>query len=45
MIRKATNTRKIFPSDQSAMKVVYPAIENAAKNWSMPLRDWKQAIN
>jgi transposase-like protein len=27
------------------MKVVYPAIENAAKKWSMPLRDWKPAIN
>jgi hypothetical protein len=27
------------------MKVVYLAIENAAKKWSMPLRDWKPAIN
>jgi len=25
--------------------VVYLAIENAAKKWSMPLRDWKPAIN
>jgi len=45
VIRKATNARKIFPNDQSAMKVVYLAIENAAKKWSMPLRDWKPAIN
>ena len=37
--------RKIFPNDQSAMKVVYLAIENASKKWSMPLRDWKPAIN
>lgn len=28
VIRKATNARKIFPNDQSAMKVVYLAIEN-----------------
>ena len=45
VIRKATNARKIFPSDQSAMKVIYLAIENASKKWSMPLRDWKPAIN
>ena len=35
----------VFPNDQSAMKVVYLAIENASKKWSMPLRDWKPAIN
>ena len=45
VIRKATNARKIFPNDQSAMKVVYLAIENASKKWSMSLRDWKPAIN
>ena len=45
VIRKATNARKIFPSDQSAMKVIYLTIENASKKWSMPLRDWKPAIN
>ena len=35
VIRKTTSARKIFPNDQSAMKVVYLAIENAAKKWSM----------
>jgi transposase-like protein len=45
VIRKATNARKIFPGDQSAMKVIYLAIENASKKWSMPLCDWKPAIN
>ena len=44
-IRKATERRKLFPSDQSAMKVVYLAIEQAAKKWSMPIRDWKPALN
>jgi|GEM_PF-2309314 len=33
------------PTDQSAMKVVYLAIEQAAKKWSMPIRDWKPALN
>jgi putative transposase len=45
VIRKATDQRKIFPHDDAAMKVIYLAIENAAKKWSMPLRDWKPAIN
>jgi transposase-like protein len=39
MIRKATERRKLFSTDQSAMKVVYLAIEQAAKKWSMPIRD------
>ena len=45
VIRKATERRKLFPTDQSAMKVVYLAIEQAAKKWSMPIRDWKPALN
>ena len=45
VIRKATERRKLFPTDQSAMKVVYLAIKQAAKKWSMPIRDWKPALN
>jgi putative transposase len=45
VIRKATARRKLFPSDQSAMKVVYLAIEQAAKTWSMPIQNWKPALN
>ena len=45
VIRKAIDQRKIFPHDDAAMKVIYLAIENASKKWSMPLRDWKPAIN
>ena len=45
VIRKAVKNRKVFPHDQAAMKVVYLAIEAAAKKWSMPVRDWKGALN
>jgi putative transposase len=45
VIRKATERRKLFPTDQSAMKVVYLAIEQAAKKWSMPIRHWKPTLN
>jgi transposase-like protein len=45
VIRKATKRRKLFPNDDSAMKVVYLAIQNAAKKWTMPIHNWKGALN
>ena len=45
VIRKATRKRRIFPHDQSAMKVVYLAIQQASRRWTMPIRDWKGAMN
>lgn len=45
VIRKAIRNRKIFPTDQSALKVIYLAVNNASKKWTMPLRDWKPAMN
>ena len=45
VIRKAIRNRKIFPGDQSALKVVYLATQLASKKWTMPLRDWKPAMN
>lgn len=45
VIRKSTKTRKLFPNDESAMKVIYLAIKSASKKWTMPIRDWKPALN
>jgi transposase-like protein len=45
VIRKSINNRKIFPSDQSALKVIYLAIQNASKKWTMSLHDWRAAMN
>jgi putative transposase len=45
VIRKSVKTRKVFPNDNAAMKVVYLAIEAASKKWTMPIRDWKAALN
>jgi len=45
VIRKAVKNRKVFPHDQAAMKVVYLAIDAAAKKWTMPIRNWKGALN
>ena len=45
VIRKSIKKRKLFPSDDSAKKVVYLAIQNASKKWTMPIRNWKPALN
>lgn len=45
VIRKAVKKRKLFPSDASAKKVVYLAIIDASKKWTMPIRDWRSALN
>jgi len=45
VVRKAIRKRKLFPSDDSARKVVYLAILDASKKWTMPIRNWKAAMN
>ena len=45
VIRKVINNRRIFPNDKSAFKVIYLAVHQASKKWTMPLRTWKPAMN
>ena len=45
VIRKAIKKRKIFPSDDSAKKMVYLAIKDASKKWTMPIQSWRQAMS
>jgi len=45
VIRKAIKNRRIFPNDKSAFKVIYLAVKHASRKWSMPLREWKPAMN
>lgn len=45
VIRAATKRRKVFPTDDSARKVVYLAIEQASRKWTMPIQNWKMALN
>ena len=45
VIRKAIKKRKLFPTDSSAKKVVYLAIQQASRKWTMPIRNWKAALN
>jgi transposase-like protein len=45
VIRKSVRKRKLFPSDTSALKVVYLVAMDASKRWKRPVRDWKNALN
>ncbi len=45
VIRKAIKNRKIFPHDNSAMKVIWLAIQAASEKWTMPLHHWNVALN
>lgn len=44
-LRKMTRNRRIFPSDESVFKIMYLAVQTVSKKWTMPLRDWKAALN
>lgn len=45
VIRKFTRNRKIYPNEESALKITFMAIREASKKWTMPIRKWKAALN
>lgn len=45
VIRKFTRNRKQYPSAESALKLVYLAIHEASRRWTMPIVGWKAALN
>ena len=44
-LRRVLRNRGAFPNDASIMKLLYLALSNAAKKWTLPIRDWKAALN
>lgn len=44
-LRKVLKTKGAFPNDESIMKLMYLAMQNIAKKWSMPVRNWAAVIN
>jgi putative transposase len=43
-IRHIANNRALFPSDDAVYKLLFLALTNAAKKWTMPIKRWKQAL-
>src|SRR5271157_1674934 len=44
-LRKVTKNRGAFPSDEAAIKLLYMALRNIMKNWTMPIQNWLSALN
>lgn len=44
-LRKITKNRGSFPSDEALLKLFYLALKNISSKWTMPIRDWKAALN
>lgn len=44
-LRKVTKARSSFPNDEAVLKLLYLALRNIAKKWTMPIQNWKAALN
>jgi putative transposase len=45
VIRKFTRNRKQYPNAESALKMVWLAIQEASRKWTLPIKGWKAALN
>ena len=44
-LRKVTKNRGSFPTDDAAIKLLYLALKNIMKKWTMPIQNWATAVN
>ncbi|EMF82619.1 transposase, mutator family [Leptospira weilii serovar Topaz str. LT2116] len=44
-LRKIIKNRGSFPNDEAAIKLLYLALKNMSKKWTMPIQDWGKAMN
>ena len=44
-LRKIIKERGAFPHDDAIRKLLYLGLKNSSKKWTMPIRDWKAALN
>ena len=45
VIRSRIKTKRILGSDESALKMVWIAVSQASKKWTMPISNWFTALN
>jgi transposase-like protein len=43
-LRKVTNNKRVFPSDDSVFKTLYLTIGYITKKWTMPIQNWGEAM-
>lgn len=44
-LRKIIKNRALFPNDEAVLKILYLALRNIAKKWTMPIQNWAAAMN
>jgi len=44
-LRKIIKNRPLFPSDEAVFKLMYLALRNISKRWTMPIPNWGNAMN
>jgi putative transposase len=44
-LRKIIKNRGSFPTDDSALKLLYLALQNISRKWTMSIKEWKAALN
>ena len=44
-IRKIIKSKGCFPNDEAVFKLVFLCLQNASKKWTMPIKNWKMALN
>jgi putative transposase len=44
-LRKVTKARGSFPNDEALTKILYLALKNIEKKWTMPAQNWRSALN
>jgi putative transposase len=44
-LRKIIKNRGSFPNDEAALKLIYLALQNISEQWTMPVKDWRAALN
>jgi putative transposase len=44
-LRRVIKNRGSFPTDDAALKLIYLALQNLSQKWTMPVKDWRAALN
>jgi len=44
-LRKVLKKRGAFPTDEAIVKVLYLGMQRIAKKWTVPIPEWKRALN
>jgi transposase-like protein len=44
-LQRNLKTRQSFPNDESAMKLIFMILRRISKKWTMPIRNWGEALN